>query len=359
MTQGEQPTAELADHPTMDEPNDKNMAIIRIATVYGLLAVMLFGISPWGCMIKPTHVPHSSAPTRIFGMWVWQPKYVQDTYEQDELIEFCRQLGINRLLVQVHFDRESLKQGDPKIQKPEALQRFLRKANHAGILVEALDGHQNMGLSQQRANALAKLDAILAFNNSLPISQRFEGIHYDIEPYTLPQWNSTQRSTIMHEYLEFHEAAAAKAHRQSPPLVIGASVPFWYDLKKDSQDQCVLEYRGQVKNFHEHIQDITDYVAIMSYRRWAKGEDSISSHIISEVEYALEIGKLACAGIETIRLDETPEISFFGLPPRQFWRQKKKLESMFAGHGGFGGVVVHDYEGFRQLVDPQLAAQLN
>ena len=306
----------------------------------------------WGCEVKqPTQ--HISRP--IFGMWVWHLKYIRDQNEQDGLIQFCQQHGINRVLMQIHFEPYTAELGHPKLRHPKGLRRFLDQANRAGIAVEALDGQPGMGLDKKRSEALAKLDAILAFNKDLPGNARFSGVHYDIEPYTLPQWNTPQRDEIMRQYLEFHDTARSKVHRHSPVMTLAASIPFWYDHKTTDKDRCVLEYDGQVKNFHQHIQDVTDYVAIMSYRCEAEGDDSISSHVQSEVDYAQRINRFACAGMETIQLNDTPDITFYGLPPKRFWSQKERVDELFEGYDGFGGVMVHDYQGFRRLLETPLA----
>ncbi len=284
--------------------------------------------------------------TRVFGMWVWRDKWFRTEQAQDEVLAFCEAYGIDMLPVQVPIDRSSIKRGRPQLLYADQLRRFIQKANSKGIQIEMLDGAPEMALAQNRQVTLAVLDAIFAFNKTLPANTRIAGIHYDIEPYLLPQWDTPQRREIMRQNLDLYEAVALKIKLDAPWMTLSASIPFWYDQKIAPDDNCTLEYNGQSKNFHEHIQDMTDYVAIMSYRRQALGDDSIAQHIEVERAYAEWVGKYVCAGLETLKIPGRPEVSFHGLPPSEFWFQKQKLEQALSKRGGFGGVIVHSYETF-------------
>ena len=283
---------------------------------------------------------------QTFGMWVWHEKWISSEAAQDEVLAFCKKHGINLLHVQMHFDPGSLKRGEPELKYPELLRRFVDRASYLGVKVEALDGAAEMALAVNRASVLATVDTILAFNKTLPHGVSLSGIHFDVEPYLLPEWKTSDRHAVMYQNLELYEAVALKLKLDAPNLTLSASIPFWYDERTTPDDSCILEYGGQRKNFHEHIQDLTDYVVIMSYRREAIGEDSIAKHIEVERAYAEWTGKVVCAGMETLEIEERPEVSFHGLPPAEFWFQREKLEGALSHQGGYRGVVVHSYETF-------------
>jgi len=282
----------------------------------------------------------------IFGMWVWRQKWILSEEAQDKVLAFCETYHINLLPVQIHFDPKSIRDKRPRLKNEQMLRKFIEKANQKGVRIEALDGAPEMGLAKNRHRVLAMLDAITAFNKTLAPHASFSGLHYDIEPYLLPEWKTPKREQVMREYLELLEAAALKLKLDAPGMLLSASIPFWYDLKTSAEDHCILEYNGQKKNFHEHIQDLTDYVAIMSYRNRAMGDDSITYHVEVERAYAEWIGKYICAGMETIEIKDRPEITFYSLPPSEFWFQKHKLDQVLGRRGGFGGILVHSYESF-------------
>ncbi len=283
---------------------------------------------------------------QVFGMWVWKDKWITSEEEQDRLIAFCEQYGINLLPVQIHLDPSSVRRGQPTLKYPDQLRRLIEVAGRKGIRIEALDGAPEMALATNHQAVLAILDAIIKFNKSLGPYVSLAGIHYDIEPYLLPQWKTPQRHRVMRQMLELFEAARLKLKLDAPHLTLSASIPFWYDKKITPEDSCILKYNGQLKNLHEHIQDLTDYVAIMSYRRKALGEDSVTENVETERAYAEWIGRYICAGMETMYIPDRPEVSFHGLPASEFWFQRQKIQQALAHQGGYGGVVVHSYEFF-------------
>ena len=323
----------------------------------GLLSLLcvstLTVVLPQGCAVQS---PQPAVERPVFGMWVWRPRWIARAEQQDELIDFCVKQGINRLLIQVHFKKDVVETAPAVLRFQDEMKRFLAHAWEAGIAVEALDGEPAMALAENHPYTIRRLEAILEFNRTLPVDGRFTGLHLDIEPYTLKQWDSPDRQQIMYQYLELHEDIRSRLRRQSPPMHLAVSIPFWYDLKSGPEDSCELEFRGKTKNFHQHIQDLTDYVAIMSYRNWAEGDNSITSHSRNEIKYAGQIGRFACAGLETIRLPETPEVSFYGMRPTEFWAEAGKVRQTLAEDPGYGGLFVHDYDGFRRLLRDQLSA---
>jgi hypothetical protein len=311
---------------------------------YDSLSRILAPMAGQGQLVKETS-------STTFGMWLWHEKWTRSETAQDRVLAFCEQYGITLLPVQFHLKHGSSGRGRPKLRYAKMLRRLVIKAGEKGIRVEALDGAPQMALAENRPSVLAILDVILAFNKSLAPHATLSGIHLDIEPYLLPGWKTEQRQEIMRQNLELFEAVALKLRLDGPGLTFSASVPFWYDEKTAADDSCLVEFDGQTKNFHEHIQDLTDYIALMSYRRVALGRDSIAEKIEAERAYAEWIGKYVCAGMETLKVEGEPEVSFHGLAPSEFWFQKQKLDQVLGSRGGFGGVIVHSYGTFAPYLE--------
>lgn len=292
-----------------------------------------------------------ASPKGIQGMWVWRQQWYSNAQERAALLAFCQRWGINRLLVQVHLDR----QAQPMtFRDPEALARLLADAADLGIAVEALDGAPEMAAESNQPAAMATLDAILAFNASLPPGRRFVGIHYDIEPYVSPTWKAgqPQRQQMMRDLLTFYHAVRDKLDREAPGMTLAADIPMWYDHKTQPDDSCMIEFNGQLKNLHQHIQDVCDYVGIMSYRRHALGSNSVVHHVSAELDYAEQIGKTICPALETIELKSEPQITFFGTSASEFWMQHNLVRQTLNDRPGFGGMLTHSYRGLRDLLEP-------
>jgi hypothetical protein len=263
---------------------------------------------------------------------------------QNRLLGFCRENGFNRLLMQIHLDASG------NWRQPEQWKRLLKQARQQGIAIEALDGASDMARKENWKKTLSTLDVILAFNRQQPKGERFAGIHYDIEPYTASAWKKGDqglRQRIMLEYLQFLTQARGQLRQSHADMTLAVDIPMWYDRKPADYD---ITYEGQRKNFHQHIQDLTDYIGIMSYRRQADGANGVVASIADELAYAEKIGKFVCPALETIHLKEDAQITFYGLPPERFWQTKQAVEKTLGGRPGFGGMLIHSYDGLTALL---------
>ncbi len=284
------------------------------------------------------------------GLWVWHKRFIIDPLEQDELLAFCQRQGINLLMVQIHYPHGS----EPvAIDQPQRYAELIGKAAELGIRVEALDGEKSMGLAENHGRSLAVLQAILELNATLPEGKRFSGIHYDIEPYLLDDWSDGARRTqIMSDLLDYFSKARELVREADPGMSFASDIPFWFDTDTSEDGlPLALEYAGQTKPIQQHIQDICDYVGIMSYRTKALGPNSITDIVEREVAYAEAIGKSVCAAVETIEYLPAPSISFNGRTADEFHEQFDLAWDTLAERPGFGGMLMHCYPQVREVLE--------
>ena len=69
-----------------------------------------------------------------------------------------------------------------------AWRTLLREAHAAGLTVEALEGAPIYALKAHHAEALAVVDAVIAFSRTAADRDAFDGLHFDIEPHGLYRW---------------------------------------------------------------------------------------------------------------------------------------------------------------------------
>lgn len=288
------------------------------------------------------------APGLDVGMWVWHREEVVDPAERARLISFCQTYGITRLFVQVRFDKQN---NGYTLATPEAWQALLAAAAKAGVQVEALDGGNAMGFAENRADTLAKLDAVLAFHRAQPASARFAGVHYDIEPYTSARWKAGELQPVMREFLETAVALRAAVRAADPKLTISHDIPAFYD----GQDKYLVEFEGARKNLHEHIQDVSDYVGVMSYRTRATGPNSVSAISAAELAHGAKIGQRVYLSLETVPLKETPQITFHGRTPEEYRATIRELQAHLSANPEFGGLLLHQYRTIRTLLEKETA----
>lgn len=281
----------------------------------------------------------AEARTGTLGIWVWRADAVEDEAKGREMIEFCKQQGIDTILMQTHFVPKS---SPLELNHVAGYRHLLKIAAEAGIKVEALDGASDMALAEGRASALERLDTVLAFQASQPEKERFAAIHYDIEPYTLPRWRESlqEARVIAREMLESYAMLRDRVKAEFPKLPVKFDIPAWYDTKAG----LAVDFAGTTKLLNEHIQDLADEVVLMSYRRAATGKNSVEEMGRGELTYAAKEGHTLSLALETIELKEDQEISFFGLPVEQFRSVVRELFKELDGKPGFGGLYLHHYD---------------
>ncbi|HCD34349.1 MAG TPA: hypothetical protein DER01_18205 [Phycisphaerales bacterium] len=287
-----------------------------------------------------------ASPKGIQGIWIWRFDTIADPIKRQELLDFCQSQHINRLLVQMHMTK-----GNDQLRDAAALTALITQAADRNIAVEALEGDPAMAEKANQPNTLKRLEVILAFNQTLPDGKKMVGLHYDIEPYILPQWKKggDTRLAIMRNLLDFAHLARKQLIAQQPPMTLSFDIPFWYDHKVSDKDNCILTYNDQTKNFYQHILDVSDYIGIMSYRTKAQGSNGVLKHVQSELDYARKIGKTIVPALETIELKSSPTITFFGKPASEFWIEHNKVRQALADDPAFGGMFTHSYRGLKDL----------
>jgi hypothetical protein len=297
----------------------------------------------------PEVISGNATAPQVRGMWVWSEHWINTDQARNDLLDFCERFGFNLVLIQIHEDKQA---EEYTIKYPGELTQLVAEAAGRGISVEALDGANNMAFAANQPRTLSMLDALIDLNQSMPEGKRLTGVHYDIEPYTSAPWKAGQasRDVVMTDLLEFYVKARQKLDDRGSQMTLSSDIPMWYDAKTAEDDHCIVTFQGQTKNLHQHIQDLCDYVGIMSYRQRAVGPNSASELIANELAYAEKIGKRICAALETIELEETPQITFYGKSPDALWEQVSLLGKNHAGRPGYAGVLLHCYRGLRDLL---------
>lgn len=287
-------------------------------------------------------VPDLIAPGSDIGMWVWHRDYLVDAWERIIMLDFCKSHGITRIFVQVHFDYTD---NGYELANKEAWNELLGIANLLNIKVDALEGASEMGFAVNRSDTLDRLRAVLDFQMAQPKDARFSGIHYDIEPYTTDRWKNGEQDEVAFELLETLYEIRKLISATDPSLTLANDIPFWYD----GDPQYIVKFNGSEKFLNEHIQDVSDFIGIMSYRTQMTGSNSVSDIASGELAYGAKIGRPVFLSIETVSLPETPQITFFGRSPVEVASAVRELVNARKDDTSFGGVFLHEYKALREI----------
>ncbi len=261
--------------------------------------------------------------------WLW------NTYEivnnESEVLAFLQQQQVTDLYLQV----------DQQIEK-SIYQQFIERATELNIKVHALDGAPNWATRNGIKKYKAFKDWLQSYQTSSSPEQRFAGIHLDVEPYLLPEWQKNQQSTI--EYYQ-NFVRDFQLFAQEYDLQFGLDIPFWFDE---------ISYRNKKYGrgtLSEWVINESDYLTIMAYRNFAEGTNGIIQLVKNELDYAEANGKKVIVAVETETSNEGNQISFANYGGHYLEEELLKVVDYYSQMSNFAGVAVHHYDSWRTLVN--------
>jgi carbohydrate binding protein with CBM30 domain len=274
-------------------------------------------------------------------MWIWNAQELFDPSggapETDRLLKFSSLHGIRELYLSV--DLHSV--GTAAVPRYElknvgSYQAFLERAHAGGLAVEALAGTPGWAAREYHAQSLAAVDAVLAFNHTGPAPERFDGVHFDVEPYSLIGFSDPYlRKGLLSEFLEMVSKIVEKTHAE-PKFNFGCDVPAWfYPSSAGERRAMTVTFQGSDKTVGEHLTDLVDTVTIMDYRNEADGAGGIVTAGLPALSYAAARGKKIFVGLETSRESDSTVYFVAGLPLAEFGRRLAK--SPLRNEAYFGG----------------------
>lgn len=249
----------------------------------------------------------SILPVLHKALWVWDSEQLLDSLEkQKQFIAFCKKEKITDIYFQIPY--KTRKENQEYVQWNDTeIKNLIRKIHLANMKIHALDGDPKFALKQWHAQILHLVESIIEYNHAVPKIERFDGIHFDIEPYSLPDFFSKKEERILGEYLDLLKKT--RVLTQNNHLVFGVDIPPWFDRTDDKlKPHAILEGRPM----SEWILDTVDQVTLMDYRTRAEGPHGIIQEAMNEIKYAEKTGKKILIGLETQKTSD--DISLFFIP---------------------------------------------
>jgi len=268
------------------------------------------------------------------GMWVWSNSSFLTQESRQQLVQFCVKHRITHLDVHTEMTHDS---GKAILKDAEAFKDLIVLAGQHNITIAALRGHPKMFFSENHERTMEELRAIVAFSKTLPQDTLFKGIKYDVEPHCTEEWKAGGMPLypMMNDYLTLLRKVRSVLDKEAPHLWLTVDTPFWWD-----KDRFALEFEGKRKRFNEHVQDLTDFITIMSYRRSSR---KVLDCVEDERRYAQRIKKVIFPSLETVKLKQDPHISFWGVPNEELSKVVPELLEAAEQDPAIGGVMIHCY----------------
>ena len=293
-----------------------------------------------------TNVDSAVVAVHPRGTWVWSKASWLEPADREALFTFLKQHGLSVILLQIQTDFSGDK---PVLQNTQQLSALLREAARDGITVHALDGKSEYIYPPWPERLAGQIQAIAEFNSSQPPNARFVGVHYDIEPHTLPEWKKDwdSRLVVCQYYLKALQTLAKSAHAHN--LEFSVDIAFWFGT---SDKLKPFEMDGQTGTLLDHIAHTVDWFGIMSYRTKASGPNGILAVAEENISVMEKLGKKAWIGVNTKQTNpKTPaETTFWSQPPAVLDQQLKDVETQMASRKGYGGLLIHSYEWYRDYL---------
>jgi hypothetical protein len=276
--------------------------------------------SPLPELSPPVMIQRNAKP-RHQALWVWNTAEILASKEvQQDLLRFLPRHGFTRIFLQLPEGKSRGGVPGEITLDAEKLRPLLASLNLGGVAVSALDGFKNYALPEWHDGVLRTVENIIRYNRESEPSERFAGIHYDVEPYLIKGFGGPRRQTFLQAYLELLEKIAGKTKPSQTPF--GVDIPFWYDAADELTGKPVsILFRGAAKPASEHVIDLVDEVAIMDYRTAAYGADGVIAMAQDELAYASKQGKPVFIGLETTELPDEELLEFSGVPSGELHRR--------------------------------------
>lgn len=273
-------------------------------------------------------------------MWVWNSQVITDPAQRTAFFVFAVEHAVETVYVPA---------GALLASQPAVVAAFCQEAAGYGLGVELLLADHTWARASRHASAIAAAQQAVAFALAQPPDARPRGLHFDVEPHTLPEW-TTDYAGIAGQYVGLLESLAGVTSGTGLRLTV--DIAFWYDSRELTRD-------GVTRKLHEWVLDHVDHAVLMDYRDFAltasgaPAPDGTIVHAQTEVAYAGTVGKKVSLGLETKCFEDlvnNPEkITFCEEGRAHLELVLEQTRQHFAGHPGFAGMVIHHYATWRAL----------
>ncbi|MBN1458312.1 MAG: glycoside hydrolase family 18 protein [Armatimonadetes bacterium] len=274
------------------------------------------------CMMPPP-------PNRA--LWVWSSAsgkaVVRDAEARQRFFEFCAaphgeaKARITRVYLET-YDQQGWKE-------------FLREAHARGMQVEFIVGHGNFTAGEV-PGLKAQIDRVVtAYTPSVPPRERFDGLHFDIEPGQKNQWSQrAYRDLLQHARKRIDEYNAKHDHH----LTLAADIGWWW--RKSGEDSAA-QYLDAM--------DLCDYVVCMAYRDLAEAQVEAAA-AQGQLAEAVKRGRAFWIGCETGKLAAQDKVTYYEEGWQSLEAEIAKLPPLLRTEGLFvPGIAVHCWDSYQTM----------
>ncbi|XQY91654.1 amidase [Metabacillus sp. HB246100] len=254
--------------------------------------------------------------TTSISTWLWDTQKIVS--EPDATLQFLVDKQVSHVYLQIN-----------RTIKLDVYKTFIRKASEKNVRVYALDGAPHWGPSTKAFTLF--LEWVKSYQAGAKSSEKFSGIHLDIEPYLTSQWTTTYNAAVK----KYQDALlVAKNTAASLNVSFAVDIPFWFD------EMTFRNSHGKGNLAQWAIQQ-TDEVTIMAYRDKALGANGIIELVKNEMTYAQASKKKITLAVETMNLGQDGFLTFFEEGQAAMNKQLDLVSAKYSSYSSFHGFAVH------------------
>jgi hypothetical protein len=283
--------------------------------------------TPGHSIVVPPAPPQSATngtSTLQQGTWIWDATIIKT--DQDQILQFARDNQLTAIYLQI----------DKDIPQP-VYQNFIRRAKEKQIKVEALDGRPQWAFTYNQKQIKDFVSWVKTYNATVGSEERFEGLHFDIEPYVLAEWKTNNKLVIENwmENIRFIERET-----KGSGLKITLDIPFWLHLVKIPDSNYSLS---------AWLLEKVDTVVIMDYRNVALGNDGIVANAHTILREASTLKKKVIVAVETAPSSEGALTTFYSLSTGAMKAELQIAKEKLSHYSSYEGFAIHDYKSWTEL----------
>ncbi len=250
-------------------------------------------------------------------LWVWDVGRVLGNEKQQEFfVSFCNTKGIERVFLSIN------KQMAGSLYQNTVVSDFITKLHQNKIDVSALFGNSLWVYPRKRKQLINRIRLIVAYNATNGKEARFDGVHLDIEPHTLREWD-TKRKELLGMLLDTYKAAREEIANDNTGLLLEVDLPTFYE----KTDPSIIRKIAQV----------SDILTIMAYEKTTVGK--VIKAVQPEVDAVTEADKGIIVGLNAKDFPDEVEMEELMF---------EVGNSLSASHS-FLGFGIHDFDSYRTL----------
>lgn len=324
----------------MTDGTSQGLFIVVAIVIFGIFTLMAYilfedTLSPAliGLFGDATEKASEGLYNYNIGTWIWETSHI--VTKPEEVLNVLVEKGVKTVYLQVNRDIEMIH-----------YRSFIASAKKKGINVQALSGSPDwVSTSDYELGWQLQEDFyewLTLYQKDSSRSQRFTGIHLDIEPHALSNsynWENDKQNTILF-YQQSIDFALEQAKELNMDLIL--DIPFWFDEETFDNDYGT-------GNIYEWLltQNVTE-LAIMAFRDTADGTNSILDLTRNELEKSKNSRVNLSFSVETQDLGED-NLSFAEEGEAYMSDELRKVKDTVKKYKNFRGFSIHHFDSWELL----------